>query len=367
MPPFPLSTICKVKLLSAKEPRQSVPARPPDCVEDLLARFGDRKAHPQKAPHRLFALGYATAPVYKVISLYSFCFHDFILQEDNGVNLYQPKELTALLERHGFHFSRRFGQNFLIQQWVVEKIASSAVQGAQVGALEIGPGVGSLTVQLAPRCEKVVCVELDRTLLPLLEETLAPFHNVEVLSGDILKLDLPALTARQFQGLTPVVCANLPYNITTPVLTALLRAGCFADITVMVQREVAQRICAKPGSKEYGAFSLLCRYYAQCQYLFDVGPECFLPAPKVTSAVVRLTPRPCPVPVKDEDAFFRVVRGAFGQRRKTLLNALSSAFGDLRSKEELRAILLSCGLPEDVRGERLDIPEFAALTEKIFA
>ncbi|MCD8004818.1 MAG: 16S rRNA (adenine(1518)-N(6)/adenine(1519)-N(6))-dimethyltransferase, partial [Oscillospiraceae bacterium] len=187
------------------------------------------------------------------------------------MDLYQPKELAALLERHGFHFSKRMGQNFLIQRWVPEKIAREAVRGERVGALEIGPGVGSLTAQLAPRCEKVVCVELDRTLLPILEETLAGFDNVEVLCRDILKVDLPALAAQRFRGLTPVVCANLPYNITTPALTALLRAGCFADVTVMVQREVARRICAGPGSREYGAFSLLCRYYARCQRLFDVG------------------------------------------------------------------------------------------------
>lgn len=282
------------------------------------------------------------------------------------MDLYHPKELATLLGRHGFHFSKSMGQNFLIEEWVPRRIAQEAAEGDQVGALEIGPGVGSLTVQLAPLCGKVVCVELDRALLPLLEETLAGLDNVEVLSGDILKLDIPALAADRFQGLTPIVCANLPYNITTPVITALLRADCFRTITVMVQREVAQRICAQPGSKEYGAFSLLCRYYAHCQPLFDVGPECFLPAPKVTSTVVRLTPRPRPVQVQDEDAFFRVVRAAFGQRRKTLLNALSSAFGTTHSKQALRAVLLSCDLPEDIRGERLDIPEFAALAQKLF-
>ena len=177
-----------------------------------------------------------------------------------------------------------------------------------------------------------------------------------------MKLDLAALCAEKFPGLTPIACANLPYNITTPVLTKLIEAGCFASVTVMIQREVAKRICAAPGTGDYGAFSVFCQYHTVPEYLFEVGPECFLPAPKVTSAVVRLTPRTePPQALVEEEQFFRVVRAAFAQRRKTLLNGLSSAFGDRLDREALRASLAEAGLPDGIRGERLGIPEFAVL------
>lgn len=279
------------------------------------------------------------------------------------MDLCDIRDIKALLARHGFHFSKSMGQNFLIESWVPQQIAESAGGGPDVGVLEIGPGIGPLTGQLAKCCGKVVSVELDKALLPVLAETMGKFDNVEIVPGDIMKLDIPALTSDKLNGLTPIACANLPYNITTPVITALLKAGCFTRITVMIQREVALRICADPGSPDYGAFSVLCQYHARCERLFDVGPECFLPAPKVTSSVIRLTPGPKPAEVEDEEAFFRVVRAAFAQRRKTLLNALSSAFGTTHSKDALRDAIVSCGLPEDVRGERLGIPEFAALTK----
>jgi 16S rRNA (adenine1518-N6/adenine1519-N6)-dimethyltransferase len=282
------------------------------------------------------------------------------------MDLCDIREIKALLGRHGFHFSKSMGQNFLIESWVPQDIAQAAGCGGDVGALEIGPGIGPLTAQLAQRCGKVVSVEVDKALLPVLAETMGEFPNVEIVPGDILKLDLPALIADKLSGFTPVACANLPYNITTPVLTALLESGCFARITVMIQREVALRVCAAPGSADYGAFSVLCQYHADCALLFDVGPECFLPAPKVTSSVIRLTPHPKPTEVEDEAAFFRVVRAAFGQRRKTLLNALSSAFSATHSKDALRQAIAACGLPEDVRGERLGIPEFAALAKILF-
>jgi 16S rRNA (adenine1518-N6/adenine1519-N6)-dimethyltransferase len=282
------------------------------------------------------------------------------------MDLCDMREIKALLGRHGFHFSKSMGQNFLIESWVPRDIAQAAGCGGEVGALEIGPGIGPLTAQLAQRCGKVVSVEVDKALLPVLAETMEEFPNVEIVPGDILKLDLPTLIADKFSGFTPIACANLPYNITTPVLTALLESGCFARITVMIQREVALRVCAAPGSADYGAFSVLCQYHAHCALLFDVGPECFLPAPKVTSSVVRLTPRPKPAEVEDEAIFFRVVRAAFGQRRKTLLNALSSAFSATHSKDALRQAIASCGLPEDIRGERLGIPEFAALAKILF-
>ncbi len=274
-------------------------------------------------------------------------------------------ELKPLLARHGFRFSKGLGQNFLIEGWVPERIAAAAGLDRACGVLEIGPGVGPLTVQLARRAGKVCAVELDRALLPVLAETLADCPNVEVVRGDVMKLDLPALAAERFPGMPVKVCANLPYNITTPVLTKLLEAGCFGTITVMIQREVARRVCAGPGEADCGAFSLFCQYHAQCQLLFDVPPDCFYPAPKVTSSVVRLTLRDRPPVEGDPDALFQVIRAAFAQRRKTLLNALSAACGSRFSKDELRGILADCGLPEGVRGERLGLPEFAALAKHL--
>ena len=283
------------------------------------------------------------------------------------MDLCNEREIKSLLARHGFHFSKRMGQNFLIEGWVPREIAAASGADNTCGVLEIGPGIGPLTAALAQRAGRVVSVELDRTLLPILTETLAPFPNTEVVPGDVLKLDLPALARDKLSGFTPIACANLPYNITTPAITALLDAGCFARITVMIQREVARRICASPGSPDYGAFSLFCQYHAATELCFDVGPECFLPAPKVTSSVVRLVPRPAPAEVHDEAFFFQVIRAAFAQRRKTLLNALSAAFGSAMSKQALRQAITSCGLPESVRGERLGIPEFAALSDALKA
>ena len=278
------------------------------------------------------------------------------------MDLCNEKDIRALLARHGFRFSKSMGQNFLIEGWVPRDIAEASGADETTGVLEIGPGIGPLTVQLARRAARVAAVELDRTLYPILDETLAPYPNAEVVPGDVMKLDLPALVADKFSGLTAIACANLPYNITTPVLTALIEAGCFASITVMIQREVALRICAAPGTGDYGAFSLFCQYHTVPEYLFEVGPECFLPAPKVTSAVIRLTPRrEPPQTLVEETLFFQVVRASFAQRRKTLLNGLSSAFGSRVSKDGLRAVLAEAGLPENVRGETLGIPQFAAL------
>ena len=281
------------------------------------------------------------------------------------MNLTDINDIRALLGRHGFRFSKSMGQNFLIADWVPRDIADAACLDKGCGVLEIGPGIGPLTVQLAARAGRVAAVELDRSLLPILEETLSGLDNTHVIPGDVMKLDLAALCAREFPGMTVRACANLPYNITTPVLTKLLESGLFASITVMIQREVALRICAAPGSADYGAFSLFCQYHAECERLFDVPPECFLPAPKVTSAVIRLTPRAAPPVDTPPDALFRVVKAAFAQRRKTLLNALSAAYGSRYSKDALRQIIAGCGLPEDVRGERLGLPEFAALAERL--
>ena len=279
------------------------------------------------------------------------------------MNLTDPNHIRALLARHGFRFSKSMGQNFLISDWVPRDIADAAGLDEGCGVLEIGPGIGPLTVQLAQRAGKVAAVELDRALLPILAETLADCPNVQVIPGDVMKLDLNELISERFPGMPVMACANLPYNITTPVLTKLLESGRFQSITVMIQREVARRVCAGPDSPDRGAFSLFCQYHAQCKLLFDVGPECFLPAPKVTSSVIQLVPHAQPPVDADPKALFAVVRAAFAQRRKTLLNALSAAYGARLSKDQLRQILRDCGLEETVRGERLSLEDFSRLSK----
>lgn len=282
------------------------------------------------------------------------------------MDLCDIREIKALLSRHGFHFSKSMGQNFLIEGWVPRDIADTAGLDSHCAVLEIGPGIGPLTQQLARRAGRVAAVELDSALLPILSETLADCPNVEIIPGDVMKLDLNRLVSDRFDGFTVKACANLPYNITTPVITKLLEAGCFQSITVMIQREVAQRICAQPGTAEFGAFTLLCQFYAESTLLYDVPPDCFYPAPKVTSSVIRMEVRPTPpVEVGDPALFFRVVRAAFGQRRKTLLNALYANFGQQLEKEALREALLACDLTENIRGERLGFEGFAELSRKI--
>ena len=276
-------------------------------------------------------------------------------------------EIKALLARHGFHFSKAKGQNFLTAAWVPERIAEEAGVDETCGVLEVGPGIGPLTRQLCRRAGKVVAVEVDTSLQPLLAETMAGCDNLEILFRDILKTDIPALVQEEFAGLRPMACANLPYYITTPILAALLESRSFSSVTVMVQKEVAQRICAPAGKSEYGAFSVFCQYYAEPRLLFDVPPSCFIPQPKVTSAVLTLPVRSAPpCDVADEKLFFRVVRASFAQRRKTLLNALSSGFSEL-SKAELAEIIEACGLAPTVRGETLDIPAFAAIANALAA
>ena len=278
------------------------------------------------------------------------------------MNLCDINQIKSLLARHGFRFSKSMGQNFLIADWVPREIAKASGAHPDAGVLEIGPGIGCLTRELAGRAGKVVSVELDRSLLPILEETLAGRDNVEIVSGDILKLDIRQTTLEMPWLSGFAACANLPYNITTPAITALIEAQCFFAITVMIQKEVAQRICAQPGSKDYGAFSVYCQYYTAPELLFEVPPDCFIPAPKVTSAVVRMVPRPAPAEVDDPDHFFRVVKAAFALRRKTLLNSLSANLGGQYTKETLSQAIAACGLPADVRGERLSIPQFAQLS-----
>ena len=281
------------------------------------------------------------------------------------MDLCDARDIKDLLARYGFRFSKSMGQNFLIADWVPQNIAAAAHLNETCAVLEIGPGIGPLTQHLARQAGKVVAVELDTSLLPILNETLADYSNVEIIPGDVLKLDLGTLIDDKFSNFTPVACANLPYNITTPVLTRLLECRRFQSITVMIQREVARRICAIPGDPDCGAFSLFCQYYARCELLFEVPPDCFLPAPKVTSAVVQLIPHSAPPVEGDRDVIFAVVNAAFSQRRKTLLNALSSAYGSRFPKDELRQILLDCGLSETVRGERLGLEQFSRLAQHL--
>ena len=233
------------------------------------------------------------------------------------MNLCGREDLRALLGRHGFHFSKSMGQNFLIDPAVPAAISAASQAEGSCGVLEIGPGVGCLTAELAERAGKVVSIELDQKLLPVLAETMAPYPNVEIVPGDALKLDLAALSAEKFRGLRPLVCANLPYNITTPVLTKLVETPCFESVTVLLQKEVARRLAAAQGSSGGGAFTLWLQYHMETEVLFDVPAAKFFPAPKVDSAVLRCVRRERPaVETEDEAFFFRVVRGAFLLRRK---------------------------------------------------
>lgn len=281
------------------------------------------------------------------------------------INVCDIQVMKPLLAEHGFHFSKAKGQNFLIAPWVPESIARESGVDSSVGVLEIGPGIGPLTQQLALRAGKVCAVEVDARLKPILALTLADCSNVEILWEDVLKLDIPALVQEKLGGLRPMACANLPYYITSPILTALLEAECFEAVTVMVQKEVAQRIAAGPGTADYGAFSVFCQYYAQPELLFDVPPHCFLPQPKVTSAVITLRVRQQrPWDIPDKALFFRVVRSSFAMRRKKLSNGLASGFPEL-GKGGAEAVLRACGLPDNVRGETLGIPEFARIAREI--
>ena len=273
--------------------------------------------------------------------------------------------MKPLLTEHGFHFSKAKGQNFLIAKWVPESIAREAGVDGTAGVLEIGPGIGPLTQQLCLRAKKVCAVELDKRLEPLLQKTVGEFDNLEIIWNDVLKLDVPALVREKFQGLRPMACANLPYYITSPILSALLEADCFESVTVMVQKEVAQRIAARPGSEDYSAFTVFCQYWAEPELLFDVPAHCFLPQPKVTSAVISLRVRKeRPWDIRDKDLFFRTVRASFAMRRKKLSNGLASGFPEL-GKAGAAEVIAMAGFPENVRGETLSIADFARIADAI--
>ena len=281
------------------------------------------------------------------------------------INVCDIHVMKPLLAQHGFHFSKAKGQNFLIAPWVPRSIAEDAGVDETAGVLEIGPGIGPLTQQLCLRAKKVVAVELDERLKPILDLTVGEFDNLEIIWSDVLKQDVVALVKEKFDGLRPMACANLPYYITSPILSALLEAECFDSVTVMVQKEVAVRIAAQPGSADYSAFTVFCQYYAEPELLFDVPAHCFLPQPKVTSAVIQLKVRKDrDWGVLDEDIFFRTVKASFAMRRKKLANGLASGFPEL-GKTGAAEVIAECGFDANVRGETLGIPEFAKLANAI--
>ena len=281
------------------------------------------------------------------------------------INVCDINVMKPLLAEHGFHFSKAKGQNFLIAPWVPERIAEDAGVDLTAGVLEIGPGIGPLTQQLCLRAGKVCAVELDKRLEPILRLTVGEFDNLQIVWDDVLKQDVKALVREKFSGLRPMACANLPYYITSPILSALLETECFESVTVMVQKEVAQRIAAKPGTADYSAFTIFCQFYAEPELLFDVPAHCFMPQPKVTSAVIQLkTRKELPWEIQSKDIFFRAVKASFAMRRKTLQNGLASGFPEL-GKAGAGEVIESCGLPASVRGETLDIPQFAAISNEI--
>lgn len=277
-------------------------------------------------------------------------------------NLSSPADISQLLQRHGFHLSKALGQNFLINGTVCPRMAEMCGADENTGVLEVGPGIGVLTVQLAQRAQKVVSVELDKRLLPVLGETLAEYDTVSVVSGDILKIDLQSLCEEQFEGKEFCVCANLPYYITSPVIMRFLESGLpIRTITVMVQKEAAKRLCALPGSRECGAVSVGVHYRCRPEILFDVGRSSFMPPPNVDSAVIRLNILKSPsVQVRDEELFFRLVKAAFGKRRKTLVNSVSSSLPF--EKNLLAGALRGHGLSESIRAERMTMENFAQLS-----
>ena len=271
--------------------------------------------------------------------------------------------IKKILSEHGFTFSKSLGQNFLINPTVCPRMAEACGADSDTGVLEIGAGIGVLTAELAKRAKKVVSLELDTRLIPVLAETLGEFSNVEVLNADVLKLDLNKLIDDCFQGMHVAVCANLPYYITSPVIMALLESRIPVDaVTVMVQKEAAARLCAPVGSRDAGAVTVAVNYYAQAEKLFDVSAGSFMPAPKVDSSVIRLNIRKKPpVEVSDEKFFFRVIKAAFGQRRKTASNSLSAGLGI--PKDKVSSAIAAAGFEPSVRAESLTMQELARLSE----
>ena len=280
-------------------------------------------------------------------------------------NLGNPKNTIEIIQKYEFMFQKKFGQNFLIDTHVLEKIISAAGITKNDCVLEIGPGIGTMTQYLAENAGHVVAVEIDRNLIPILKETLADYDNVTVINEDILRVDIKAL-AEEYNGGKPIkVVANLPYYITTPIIMGLFESGVPIDnITVMVQKEVADRMKEGPGSKDYGALSLAVQYYAEPEIVANVPPNCFIPRPNVGSAVIRLTRhKEMPVEVKDPALMFKIIRASFNQRRKTLQNGLGNAPELPYTKDQIAAALAEMGLTPTIRGEALSLAQFAQLSD----
>ncbi len=280
-------------------------------------------------------------------------------------DLGNPQNTIEILKKYEFSFQKKYGQNFLIDTHVLDKIIRAAEISSDDFVLEIGPGIGTMTQYLAEAAREVAVVEIDDKLIPILEETLKEYENVTIIHGDILKVDIEGLVQEKNQGRPVKVVANLPYYITTPIIMGLLEGSAPVDsITVMVQKEVADRMKVGPGTKDYGALSLAVQYYARPEIVANVPPNCFIPRPKVGSAVIRLTRHQTPpVQVQDEDFLFRIIRASFNQRRKTLVNSLNNSPELQLTKEQVTKALEQMGLPVAVRGETLTLEQFAELTE----
>ena len=277
-----------------------------------------------------------------------------------------PKGTIEVLQKYDFVFQKKFGQNFLIDPHVLDKIVNAAGITKDDFVLEIGPGIGTMTQYLAAAAGKVFAVEIDKALIPILGDTLKDFPNVQVINEDILKVDIKKLAEEHNNGKPIKVVANLPYYITTPIIMGLFESGVPVDsITVMVQKEVAERMQVAPGTMDYGALSLAVQYYAEPYIVANVPPNCFMPRPKVGSAVIRLTrhEKP-PVEVKDEKLMFRLIRASFNQRRKTLANGLNNSSELSFTKEEIQQTIEACGFPPGVRGEALTLEDFARLANR---
>lgn len=276
-----------------------------------------------------------------------------------------PSNTIEVLQKYHFNFQKKFGQNFLIDTHVLEKIMNAAQISKDDCVVEVGPGIGTMTQYLAERAGHVVAVEIDKALIPILSDTLSAYDNVEVINEDILKVDLNRLVQEKNGGRPIKVVANLPYYITTPIIMGLFESHVPVDsITVMVQKEVADRMQTGPGSKDYGALSLAVQYYAKPEIVANVPPNCFMPRPKVGSAVIRLTRHQNPpVQAKDEKLMFRIIRASFNQRRKTLANGLKNSQELQFTKEQVEQAITECGLPLNIRGEALTLEQFAALAD----
>jgi len=285
--------------------------------------------------------------------------------DNKDVEFNHPK-VKEILDFYGIKASKTFGQNFLTDANIPAKIVSLSGIDKKTGVLEVGPGLGALTKELYKAAGHVTAVELDKRLVPILKDIFENKENISIIQGDILKLNINDILKETMPGLSYHVCANLPYNITTPAITAFIEAGNIDTITIMIQKEVARRICAQPATSEYGAFTVYANYHTTSEILFDVAPECFTPRPKVTSSVIRMKIKPKPLLSKDDEArFFKVVRAGFGQRRKTLLNALFSTFEKTHSKEEIAGIIINSGFDVNVRAEVLGINDFVKLSSKL--